>query len=127
MLLAFTILTGCFPHEPAKRRTAKWIEGGSIAAGIAMLSVTKTGADCEFNGPASRAEYQSCRTSSTIVGNIGLALILGGLVGFATTTMTAEETKPPALQPLAQEKSKDDEETPKPALPGRTATRPNKH
>jgi hypothetical protein len=130
MLLAFAILTGCFPHNAKQRRQAKWIEGGALVGGIALLSVTKSGADCEFAGPAARDDYDSCRRNATIVGNIGLGLILGGLLGFAITTMTADE-KPRPPGPLAQDRpattDEPGEEPPKPALPGRTAARPNKH
>jgi hypothetical protein len=126
--LAFTILTGCFPHNAKHRRQAKWVEGGAIAGGIAFLTLANTGADC-MAGPANRGTtYDDCRRNSTIVGDIGLGLILAGLAGFAVTTIMVEEKPPEVLQPIASEdKDVADPDAPKPALPNRTATRPNKH
>ena len=130
LVLSVTILTGCFPNNASHRRTAKWIEGGALAGGIAFLAVSNTGADCTA-GPGHRAEYDSCRHQSTILGTAGLALIIAGLAGFAATTITTPDEKPKApLQPLAQGKplaSDEIADAPKPALPNRTATRPNKH
>lgn len=99
--LLLALLGGCFPHNAKNRRYAKIGEGASIAAGILMLSVAGTGADCEA-GPAGRAAYDDCRSRSTYVGNVGLGLILAGLMGFAITTMTAkDEAPPPTPGPLA--------------------------
>jgi hypothetical protein len=110
----------CFPHDGHRRRLAKWSEGGAIVAGIGMLSVTSSGADCS-NGPATRAEHESCQHNATIVGDIGLALILGGLVGFGITQMTADPEAAPPPKPLAAEA---DPDAPKPTLPKRSAVKP---
>lgn len=125
--LLASLLAGCFPHNAKHRRTAKWVEGGALAGGIALLAVSNTGADCTA-GPAGRAEYDHCRRNSTIVGDIGLGLILGGLLGFAVTTMMSGDEKPKAaLQPIASEDPEPVDPDAKPKLPTRAATRPNKH
>ena len=108
-------LTACFSHNAHHRRIAKWSEGGALAAGIIMLSVANTGADCT-TGPAARDSYDSCRSNATIVGDVGLALILGGLVGFGITQMTTPDETLPPPRPLAAEA---DPDAPKPALPKR--------
>ncbi len=88
-------MAACFPHNTRRRRLAKWSEGGVIAGGIAMLAVTGSGADCTA-GPAGRAAYDDCRRNATITGDIGLGLILAGLVGFGITQITTpDETAPP--------------------------------
>jgi hypothetical protein len=129
MCLVFSILTGCFPHDAKSRRTTKWIEGGAVAAGIAFLAASNTGADC-FGGPGQRAERDHCRHSATLAGELGLGLIVAGLLGFGITTMmTGDEAPKAPLQPIAQKPVADDvdPDAPRPTLPGRTATRPNKH
>jgi len=117
--------TACFPHNARHRRIAKWTEGGAIAGGIALLSVANTGADCTA-GPAGRPEYDSCRHDAMLVGDVGLALILGGLVGFGVTQMMSpDETAPPPPKPLAVETADDAASSPgAPTLPKRTAVKP---
>lgn len=121
-------LTGCFPHNAKHRKIAKWTEGGAIASGVLMLSVANTGADCQFAYGA-RDEYDDCRRTSTIVGNVGLGLILAGLVGFGITQMTSgdgENAAPPPKPLVAEDPEPAVEDAPKPALPGRTATKPSR-
>jgi hypothetical protein len=91
-------LCGCFPHNQRHRRIAKLSEGGAVVAGIALLSVAGSGADC-MAGPASRDAYDDCRTRATIVGNVGLSLILAGLLGFTITTVTTPDEPAPAPLP----------------------------
>jgi hypothetical protein len=93
-VVVLSLLGGCFANAQ-HRRHAKLGEGGAIVAGIALLSVASTGADCA-SSPGGRAERDDCRTQATIVGDIGLGLILAGLAGFiVTTSMTPDETPPP--------------------------------
>jgi hypothetical protein len=93
ILLLFGLLSGCFQHNAKHRRYTKLGEGAAIATGILVLSVAPTGADC-------RHVDQSCNDRANIAGTAGLALILGGLLGFAITTMTTPDEAPPPA-PLA--------------------------
>jgi hypothetical protein len=121
--LLLASLTGCFPHNAKHRKIAKWSEGGAIVGGIAMLAVSNTGADCTA-GPAGRQAYDECRRDATLVGNIGLGLILAGLVGFGITQMTSGdgETAPPPKPLLSEDQT--DLDAAKPTLPGRAALKP---
>lgn len=102
VVLLGLLLAGCFPHNARHRKYAKLGEGAAIVTGIAMLSVVKTGADCTA-GPRDRAGLDDCRTNATIVGNIGLGLILAGLVGFTVTTVSEESAPPPAPPVVAED------------------------
>jgi hypothetical protein len=116
------VVTACFPHNARHRKIAKWSEGGALAAGIVMLSVANTGADCT-GGPSARDSLDGCRRNATLIGDVGLALILGGLVGFGITQMTTPEETAPPPKPLAAQA---DPDAPKPTLPGRAATTPSR-
>lgn len=123
VILLLASLAGCFPHNAKHRKIAKWSEGGAIAGGIAMLAVSSTGADCTA-GPAGRTAYDDCRRDATLVGNIGLGLILVGLVGFGITQITSGDGEAaPAPKPLLSE---DDGDAARPTLPGRAAIKPTK-
>lgn len=116
-IVVLSLLGGCFVHDAHRRRMTKYAEGGAIVGGIVLLSVTGSGADCMNTGPADREAYDSCRSRATVMGDAGLALILGGLLGFAFTQMTAP-AEPAPLAPLASEP----EAAPKkPAKPTRAA------
>lgn len=120
--LLLASLTGCFPHNAKHRKIAKWSEGGAIAGGILLLSVAGTGADCTA-GPAGRPTYDDCRHKATLVGEVGLGLILAGLIGFGVTQVTTpDESQPP--KPLLSEDA--DPDAPKPTLPGRAAVKPTR-
>ena len=92
LILSFAIL-GCFPHDPRKRTYAQLVEGGSILTGVALEAVVNSGADCDLMQGGVTFSNESCHTKATILGNTGLALILGGLIGFLATISTAEEDK----------------------------------
>ncbi len=124
--LVLASLAGCFPHNAKHRKIAKWSAGGAIAGGVLMLSVAGTGADCTA-GPAGRPTYDDCRRNATIVGDIGLGLILAGLVGFGITQMTSGDGEaPPPPKPLVSEDTATDPDAPKPTLPGRAAIKPTR-
>jgi hypothetical protein len=88
-------LFGCFPHDAHKRTLAQYVEGGSIVAGIGVEFLVNTGADCDQMRMAGITNA-SCHTRAEVLGDIGVALILAGLMGFTATMATAEEEKAPA-------------------------------
>lgn len=94
-LVSLVVMAGaCFPHNARHRTIAKAVEGGVLVGGIAMLAIVNTGADCQTEVPGEID--QDCETKATILGNIGLGLILAGLVGFIATVSTSPDDKPDA-------------------------------
>lgn len=87
-------LLGCFPHDAHKRTIAQVIEGGAMVVGVGAEFLVNTGADCDQMGMPG-VPNSSCRTKANALGDVGVALILGGLLGFVATISTAEEDKPP--------------------------------
>jgi hypothetical protein len=94
-LLLSVSLLGCFPHNAHHRTIAKLAEGGSLLAGIGLEAFVNTGADCDMMALPGMPN-PGCHTKATVVGDIGVALILAGLLGFVATVSTAEDEKPPA-------------------------------
>ena len=84
--LSLSLLAGCFPTNPQYRTYAKLGEGAAIVGGIAMLYGVNSGADC-MNGPA--GPDTSCKDKASVLGDVGLGLILVGLIGFIATVSTA--------------------------------------
>lgn len=84
----------CFPDNAKHRTIAKITEGGFIIGGIAMLAVVNTGADCKPDVAGMRDV--ECEDRAKLVGSIGLAMILAGLIGFITTVSTSPDDKPDA-------------------------------
>ena len=99
IVLLVALVSGCFANA-RHRRTAKLGEGAAIATGILVLSLAPSGADCRYVASEGRDSYDSCQTNANLVGTAGLALVLGGLLGFAITQMTTPEAPPPP-PPLA--------------------------
>src|SRR5258708_18654253 len=93
LILAFSLL-GCFPHNRGARRIAQITEGGLIVSGIVLESFVKTGADCDQMLGASGSN-SSCHNRNAIFGGVGVALILGGVLGFVATISTAKDDKEP--------------------------------
>lgn len=85
-------LSGCFPNSAKHRTYAKIGEGAALASGIAILYVANTGADCDQMRMV--GEDSSCRTNASIIGTVGLGLILAGLGGFIATVSTSPDDKP---------------------------------
>lgn len=83
----------CFPGNPKAQNYAKLTEGGLILGGVAMLYFTNTGADCDAMGLPGLPD-SNCHSKASVLGDIGLGLILAGLVGFIATISTAEDAKP---------------------------------
>ncbi len=97
--VAFVITTSllagaCFPHNAKKRMYAQLGEGAALVGGITMLYFVNSGADCDMKSAPGGASDDSCKTKAAVLGDIGLGLILIGLVGFIATISTAEEAKP---------------------------------
>ncbi len=88
-------LLGCFPHDPHARMIAQISEGGAAALGVTILALTHTNADCEANNMNIAMPDMSCQNKSNALSDIGLALMIGGLVGFIATVSSAEEDPPP--------------------------------
>ncbi|MGE0867215.1 MAG: hypothetical protein AB7P03_01540 [Kofleriaceae bacterium] len=89
LFVTFAVLIGgCFPHNARARRIAKISEGAAILAGIGMLAVVNSGAECEHNPIMPN---DSCKDKAEILGDIGLGLILAGLIGFIATVSTSPD------------------------------------
>lgn len=112
-LLTSLSLVACFPHDPHARSITEYAEGGAVILGVGILALAGTGADCDANNQAIAMPDSSCHTKATVLSDIGLALLIGGLVGFIGTVSTAEDDKPPTSV-LTPEKK---EPLPTPKLP----------
>ena len=94
--LSLSLLAGaCFPNNAQHRMYAKLAEGGALAGGIALLYAVNSGADCDMSSAPGGQPDDSCKSRATVLGDLGLGLILLGLVGFIATVSTSEEDKPP--------------------------------
>lgn len=104
LLSTALLCTGCFPNSAKHRTYAKIGEGASLVAGITLLAVTHTNADCMV---VSGTRDLECNDRANLAGTIGLGLILAGLAGFiATVSSTPDEdekevTPPPPPLPMA--------------------------
>ncbi len=106
-------MLGCFPHDPRARTTAKLVEGGSILAGIGMNFLVNSEADCD--AMAMPGVMDNCKTKGAVLGDLGFALILAGVVGFIATVSTADDDKP-TPPPI------DIKATPEPTTPSTTGS-----
>ncbi|HEY4059926.1 MAG TPA: hypothetical protein VGM39_25095 [Kofleriaceae bacterium] len=102
LVAALAVSTGaCFPNNAHYRTIAKYSEGGAILAGLAILAVAKTGADCRTD--VANMPDADCQDRAELVGDVGLGLLLSGLIGFIATVSTSEDdsanTGTPAPQP----------------------------
>src|SRR5579862_2031211 len=86
-------LLGCFPHNARRRTYAELAEGGAIVAGIVSEYFVNTGADCDIMSEPGVPDT-ACHTKASALGDIGVALIVGGLLGFVGTISTAEDEPP---------------------------------
>ena len=92
-LLVMLSLTACFPNSAKHRTYAKVGEGAALAAGIGMLYMVNTGADCDHMTGLDD-DTSGCRGNAQVLGTVGLGLILAGLVGFIATVSTSPEDQP---------------------------------
>ena len=86
------ISTGCFPENPRARTFAKLGEGVTLGAGIVLEGLINSGADCDLSMPG--MPDSGCHTNASVLGNIGVVLILAGLIGFVATISTTPDEKP---------------------------------
>jgi hypothetical protein len=93
-VVAVAVLAGCFPENPRARTFAKYGEGAAVVAGVIVLAVANSGADCDALGQPGVPD-SNCRKSSTTATSIGLSAILVGLVGFIATISTTPDDKRP--------------------------------
>ena len=99
-LVAVAVLAGCFPENPRARTFAKYGEGASVLAGVIVLAVANSSADCEARGQPGVPD-SNCRSTSSTATAVGLTAIIVGLVGFiATISTTPDEKKSPPPQDL---------------------------
>jgi len=82
------VFTACFPNNAKHRMYTQITEGVSLAAGIGLLAVSSTQADCDMDIGLGMPR-QDCKSKAGLISGVGLTMILLGLVGFAATTTTA--------------------------------------
>jgi hypothetical protein len=92
-------LSACFPNSAKHRTYAKIGEGAALATGIGILYVANSGADCDESRMV--GVESSCRTNASIIGTVGLGLILAGMTGFIATISTSpDENDTPKPTPI---------------------------
>lgn len=109
-------MLGCFPHSARNRKIAQIGEGTAILAGIAISAFANTTADCDnmMMIPGVNAG-NDCRTGAKWATTAGVALIVGGLLGFVATVSTAQEDpqpKPVEIKDVTDTKAKPATQTP---------------
>ena len=68
----------CFPNNSRHQTYAKIAEGGVLLGGIGLLFVVNSGADCA--GDVAGKPDVACEDKANLLGNIGLGLVLAGLI-----------------------------------------------
>ena len=90
-------LSACYPHDVHKRTLAKYAEGASLLTGIALEYAANSQADCDQMKVAGMPDG-NCGIKGAVIGDVGVGLMLAGLVGFIVTVSTSEEDAPqPAI------------------------------
>ena len=90
-------LSACYPHDVHKRTLAKYAEGASLVTGIALEFAANSQADCDQMKVAGMADG-NCGIKGAVLGDLGVGMMLAGLVGFIVTVSTSEEDAPqPAI------------------------------
>ena len=123
LLVSLAVSAGaCFPNNPKAQTYAKLTEGGLVVAGIAMLFAVNTGADCDMMAKPGMPN-DSCHTRATVLGDVGLGLILTGLIGFIATVSGSGDDKPapaPTAKPATEAPPKAETPAETPAEPPKT-------
>jgi hypothetical protein len=120
-LLTCLTLLGCFPNNPKHRTYAQIVEGAMLAGGVAILAVSNTGADCDMTVKLGMPK-EDCKSTASLLSGIGLALVVGGLVGFMATIATIDSKSPQVGQTKTDQTKTDKTVTPKPEAPSLTPT-----
>jgi hypothetical protein len=107
------LMGACFPDNARHRTIAKVVEGGFVIGGIGLLAVVNTTADCKAE-IAGMPDVE-CEDRAQLLGSIGLAMILAGLVGFITTVSTSPDDKPDAPASLPEPPKPPEPMQPQPA------------
>ena len=84
---------GCFQSTEHSRTIAKLVEGSMVVGGITMLAIVNTGADCQHTASGTGPK-DTCTGRASALGNVGLGLLLAGLVGFVVTVSTSPDDGP---------------------------------
>ncbi len=99
LLVAFSLVgTACFPENARYRAYAKISEGVALAAGVVLLAVSTTQADCDSSMMISGLNQNAdCKSHASTLSGLGLGLILLGLGGFVATVSTTPDDKTPTI------------------------------
>lgn len=118
LVLSLIVFSGaCFPNNSKYQTYAKLGEGASMLAGIGLLLAVNTGADCDMKSMPGGEADDGCKNKATVLGNLGLALVIVGLVGFIATVSTAEDAKPTPSAVLPKVDAPPPKPTPEPTSP----------
>ena len=90
LLVLSSLLFGCFPHNHKARTISKYAEGGSLLAGIGLEFLANSAPDCQQMAGPQQGD-SSCHTKGAVLGDVGVALILAGMLGFVATVSTDED------------------------------------
>jgi len=97
LMLTLSMFAGCFPHNRKARMYSQLGEGGAIVAGVASEFLVNQ--DCDTTTPLP-GQTSSCHSHAAVLGDVGVGLILAGLLGFVATISTADDDddkKPPVI------------------------------
>jgi hypothetical protein len=103
LMLASLLVAGCSLHNTRDRTIAEVVEGGVALGGVVLEGFAQSGADCAMTAAPGEPQVQ-CKSTASVTGGIGVALILAGVVGFIATISTSpdDDDKPKAIEIKAQ-------------------------
>jgi hypothetical protein len=96
LMLASSLVAGCFPHNSRDRTIAEIVEGGIAVSGVVLEGFVQSGADCTTMSAPGEPPLK-CESNASVGGGIGVALILAGVVGFIATISSAEDDDKPTV------------------------------
>ena len=91
-LVMCLVFTACFPNNARHRTYAKLTEGGFLLGGIVLLGFSSTQADCDMDVKLGMPK-SDCKSKAGLISGIGLTMVLLGMIGFAATQTTADDSK----------------------------------
>jgi hypothetical protein len=115
LALSALLLAGCFPTNSRARTISKYSEGGLVLGGLVVEGLTYSITNCTMPGPGESGG--TCSPKTPWLGDVGLAMILGGIIGFVATITTEPEAKTAPTVDIKAERDK----LPTPKLPGSAA------